>query len=348
MSYYDIDDCNVAMCQPHSGPSNRQEGILPLARAIPLHTGNNEFERMLSIRLRRIKRQIYGLSFLSLYYYILFLETNFWFTWYIYDLTTINNQKIKEQCPMIKGNADMYGIGIRIAIYLQMVYTIFVQCCSPKHLALVGPINIWFLFALVVVMCTTLWAGGDVHPAELFMLHILGNGLKGLVLGPVFRELPEALAFDNQFTSFARVIVSGIWVGCCSNLWWSAYPRALADTNECYPIGLDWINYSRAFNILEWCDIASLFLPQLWAITITAHITRTRLDVKLYIAGLVKGQVASQHTPHITDFPSKMQIFLDCLFIFPSGDLNWIIYGVRISLVTFLSLRTNVYYACVG
>ena len=228
MSYYD--DCHVAMCQLHSGTRNRQAGILLLARAIPLHTVNNK--RKLSI-WQRIKRQIYGLSFLSLYCCCCFLETNFWFAWYTFSLITINNKKIKEECPMMRGNADIYGIGIRIAIYLQMVYTVLVQCLSPKNMGLVGPINIWFLFTLMVVMCATLGASGS--PAELFLLHALGSGLKGLVLGPVFRQLPE-LALENQFTSFARVIVSGLWLGYSSNLWWSVL--YMIQTNAIHRLGI--------------------------------------------------------------------------------------------------------------
>ena len=331
MSYYD--DCHVAMCQLHSGPSNRQEGIRPLARTIPLDPLKNKIKFSI---WRWMKRQIYGLSFISLYHGFFFLEMHVFWLWNIYTLATINRKKVKEECPMIEGNADMYGIGIRVAIYLQMVYTALVQCLSPKNMALVGPINIWFLFALLVVMFAQIGANIDMHPAGLCVEYLLGYGLKHLVLGPVFREIPEALAHENQFTSLSRVVVGGLWLGCSSNLWWSVYSRTIYDTNECYPVGWDWVYYVRAINILEWCDFATLLLPQLWTITITVYLTLTRLDVE------------SQYTCRTRDFPSKLRIFLDCLFIFPSGDLNWLIYGVSISLETFPFLQTNVYYACVG
>ena len=339
MSYYD--DCHVAMCQLHSGPWNRQEGILPLARAIPLHTVNNE--RKLSI-WRGIFRQKYVLSLNSLCNWLVFTTFSFMVLFPSTSLGGTDIQKIGEECPAIKGNADIYGIGIRIAIYLQMVYTVLVQYLSPGNMAQVGPINIWFLFALAAVMYAQFGANSDMHPAHLVLVDILGSGLESLVLGPV---IPEALAYENQFTSLSRVIVGGLWLGCSSNLWWSVYPRALYDTKECYPVGWGFVYAARALNTWEWYNLGRIFLPQLWTITITAHITRTRLDVK-YIGGLVKGQVASQHTSHTKDFPSRIRIFLDCLFIFPSGDLKWLIYGVRVSLVPFASLHTNVYYACVG
>jgi len=55
-----------------------------------------------------------------------------------------------RQCPRICGNADTYGIGIRIATYLQMLLITSVNRLSPSILVLLTPrICGWFLHFLL-------------------------------------------------------------------------------------------------------------------------------------------------------------------------------------------------------
>jgi len=45
------------------------------------------------------------------------------------------------KCPALDGDPDMLGIGVRVATYLQIVLTIFL---NPKKAVTLAPVNLWF------------------------------------------------------------------------------------------------------------------------------------------------------------------------------------------------------------
>jgi len=101
-----------------------------------------------------------------------------------------------------RGNPDMYGIGIRIAIYLQVVMTIFGECSSdPKYAATVGSMNLWFLWALLLAQ---IFDTDTNQYRDLIALRALGNTIGLVNLGALLLPPARAVDLESNFTRFMR------------------------------------------------------------------------------------------------------------------------------------------------
>jgi len=114
-------------------------------------------------------------------------------------------------CPPIQGNRDIYGIGIRIATYLQGVMTIFgeIYTADPKYGAYLTSVNLWFLWALIIA---TYFCTDKIHQHDADMLQALGNTISCINLGALL--LPTGrLDLESVVTRFMKWVTFVIWQG---------------------------------------------------------------------------------------------------------------------------------------
>jgi len=226
-------------------------------------------------------------------------------------LSAASRERSRLGCKAIEGNRDMYGIGIRIATYLQVVMTIFGEVyANPKYASALTSVNLWFLWALIIAMyfCTDIAQWRDID-----MLRALGDTMSYMNLGALL--LPtESLDLESVFTRMMR------WG---TLLHWQFTPtegiRRVPDSNtrECY---YDWFffisniaepgKYPRAvFNqIFTYGTIGLFFLALLRVVIYVAVFpwSRTHLALK-------STQEPNKHT--------WLEVCGDILFIYPVGDI---------------------------
>ena len=246
-----------------------------------------------------------------------------------------HQKEYTANCPAIIGNPDMYGIGVRVATYLQLVLTILVEF-RPKMAVCLAPVNMWFLVAFFAALCTILWTR-DSDPIEPYVIISLGNGISGMVLGGFWH--PSIVGgYENHITQASRYIVVAIWKVASTVFWWYILPLPMVDhTNPCGRFG--WfvsrstlngngfgLGMNRAFNILGWLALVILFYPVLFTISIIAYIVIWKLDLDA-LPPITKTTTSQQCTIHR---PTKLGIMTDFTCRFPVGDLKYVVYGVSV------------------
>ena len=226
-------------------------------------------------------------------------------------ISTASRARSKLGCIEIEGNRDMYGIGIRIATYLQVVMTVFAELYVdyPYATALTS-VNLWFLWALIIAMffCTDITQWRDID-----MLRALGDTMSYMNLGALL--LPtERLDLESVFTRTMR------WG---TLLHWQFTPTAgiqhVQDSNS-PKCNYDWFfgisniaepgGYPRAqFNrIFTYSTIGLVFLALLRIVIYVVEFPwrRTRTAV-------INAPVANR--------PTWLELCSDVLFIYPVGEI---------------------------
>ncbi|KAF8432621.1 hypothetical protein BGX38DRAFT_244775 [Terfezia claveryi] len=205
----------------------------------------------------------------------------------------------------------MYGIGVRIATYLQVVIIIFGEVYADHtYAAALTSVNLWFLWALIIAMY---FSTDTAEWRDIDMLRALGDTMSYMNLGALL--LPTAkLDHESVFTRIVR------WA---TLLHWQFTPtegiRRTPDPNgpECY---YDWFfcvsntaeagRYPRViFNhIVTYGTIGLVFLALLRIVIYVEQFPWDRIRVAL------KGTFgANKHT--------WLEVCGDILLIYPVGDI---------------------------
>lgn len=76
----------------------------------------------------------------------------------------------RAACDGFEGNDDLYGLGIRIGIYLQWVSSLLTSLLLPTGASDYLDTNSIFLFAVFIATATATQRNGGLHPAEAFIM----------------------------------------------------------------------------------------------------------------------------------------------------------------------------------
>jgi hypothetical protein len=126
----------------------------------------------------------------------------------------------EEPCPGIEGNSDLYGLGIRIGVYLQWFSAWISNTMNPSGAASNHDANTIFLTAILIATTVAL-AGGEIQPVEAYIMLLLSSGFVFTVLSFLgirlhflrpsstrrFRETLSTI-FKNLMTTFASLEVA--------------------------------------------------------------------------------------------------------------------------------------------
>ena len=104
-------------------------------------------------------------------------------------LPQTDSEPSTDTCTAPQGNADMYGVGIRISIYIQLATTAIVQFGCPELAPAIRSMNTWLMFALAGATHSIAndWnpsigaAGGMAYVTEPTVLAILGYGILAMM-----------------------------------------------------------------------------------------------------------------------------------------------------------------------
>ena len=126
-------------------------------------------------------------------------------------ISIARRERSQRQCKALDGNRDMYGIGIRIATYLQGVMTIFgeLYTVEPKYNAALTSVNLWYMWAL---LSTWGFCKEPEHTSwrDIDMLRALGDTISYLNLGALL--LPsKKLELESVSTRVMRWVTMFIW-----------------------------------------------------------------------------------------------------------------------------------------
>ena len=76
----------------------------------------------------------------------------------------------RAACNGFDGNDDLYGLGIRIGIYLQWISSLLTSLLLPTGTSDYLDTNSIFLFAVFIATATATQRNGGLHPAEAFIM----------------------------------------------------------------------------------------------------------------------------------------------------------------------------------
>lgn len=76
----------------------------------------------------------------------------------------------RAACNGFDGNDDLYGLGIRIGIYLQWISSLLTSLLLPTGASDYLDTNSIFLFAVFIATATATHRNGGLHPAEAFIM----------------------------------------------------------------------------------------------------------------------------------------------------------------------------------
>ncbi|KAF8442697.1 hypothetical protein BDZ91DRAFT_853834 [Kalaharituber pfeilii] len=133
------------------------------------------------------------------------------------------------QCPEQRGIADMYGIGIRISVYLQLFRTVTIDQLYPNHAAAMAPANMWVFFALNAALWVML-SDRTVSTVDQYLVIALGNGIADAAIrgnvGDSRRRVEPAVIILSR-----RVVIFS-WRVSVFLFWWYRLPASEQRTNQ--------------------------------------------------------------------------------------------------------------------
>lgn len=258
------------------------------------------------------------------------------------------------QCSEIsEGNNDMYGIGIRLATYIQL----FIWCVSRPlgrsngHASLMrslGTVNLWFLIAYITAFFLVL-RDDEVQVIDLYIITIMGDGLMGTMIIPPLAP-KWSYNYETMGPKLSRAVLHGCWRACTLFFWWYVVPQRLGDLppDQCEQYGYFVVRMRlangsslhtlhRVGTVIDCLMYFYFFLKRtLFEIVMIAKFVlgpnienlRQELEIQRRAAGLGRRNSSSEIHDQFK-LPPAYQIFLDCLFTFPGGDFTAILYGVR-------------------
>jgi len=269
---------------------------------------------------------------------------------------------VPQDCVNARKNFDMYGIGIRIATYLQLVTTIITNYFNTRSAPVLCHVNCCSLWALILA---SFFAQDLLDEVETYILWGLGVSIWMILIGQHF--LPSAKLNDYEcwittilrsFTAFGWL---GVQVGAATTVRFSGSGRGDTLTSCAIQVpGTIWLWRPISLeveHVLEYPDLGygaedtqttiewwpspgeDVFLSVIWVIGLTCFIIIFRHFCFLWVAlpptcsmltkahdgHFAKSLNGARHVQEMTHLPPKWRVLLDCVFIFPSSDLNSLI-----------------------
>ncbi|KAF8466336.1 hypothetical protein BDZ91DRAFT_680976, partial [Kalaharituber pfeilii] len=256
---------------------------------------------------------------------------------FIWRTTTIisNRSKNGTQCVAIPGNQDMYGLGIRLGLYLHLIIIALSDILdSNKNSLALTPNTLWFLIALFAALLTML-QNAETYAIETYIVISLGNGITSILLGGTIKIDPLTLE-EAYLTSFGRFMVWGLWRVLSTLYWWSAIDvSSKSDQSTCgnfvwffLPVNLfgGFRTFHKVMNVFSWVGLIHSILPYFVGTILLLYLLLRRIDTSKW---------ASQGV-------SKFMICIDYLFV-PIGELRKVVFG-NIAQRTLLVPDTIVIY----
>ncbi|KAF2191757.1 hypothetical protein K469DRAFT_731947 [Zopfia rhizophila CBS 207.26] len=208
------------------------------------------------------------------------------------------------------GDQDLYGLGVRLGIYIQLLTTTIVDDASPERATNLAPTNLWFLVAIFMAVQLKGLLSRSCNLTEAYIIISLGNGITFTILTGTLRLNPEGLR-ESNLTAMCRFLAWGIWKTTNLRFWW----LALDESASCICPEVGWLfarvllngwfrTFHKVVSTAECVAWLVLFLP--YAIGV------------LLVVRCVLG---------FHDIPKpKTQILLDLPFI-SVGEMHGIIFG---------------------
>ncbi|KAI5837078.1 hypothetical protein DFP73DRAFT_636416 [Morchella snyderi] len=228
---------------------------------------------------------------------------------------------VKQQLPthcMVAGNPDMYGLGIRIGIYLQLLTSAFVDSFgSQDHRSALGPVNLYFLMAIFTAMMISMWTNNfDIVGG--YIVLSLGNGITMTLLGATIKLDPRKIK-EGSLAAVSRLVSWAMWKCCGAIFWWylldhsrTAYAPSCTRLGWIFgPIELSgWFQtFHKVLNTAEWT---------VWLVGVLPYL----FGIYLLLSFLIGFESYEWHGQRV----SKLLLFCDYLFV-PIGEIDEIVFG---------------------
>lgn len=272
--------------------------------------------------LQQIKRHKQRSTVLACAFAIILLSLFGVSIWYTTRNILRRRKKNGEGCR-INGNQDMYGLGIRIGLYLQLAVVAFADIAMDQKYAIgQTPAILTFLIAMFVALITMLWSP-NTYAVENFLVITMGNGITSILLGGTTRLDPLELV-ETYFTSFLRFLLWGVWRATSSAYWWTLVnSRYKAMDPGCQSHA--WLVFEvqltggfqsahKALNLLSWLGLVHSLIP---------YFVGTIIFVWTVIVPIRSQQIKDAAGRPI----SRFQLFFDYLFV-EIGQLRGVMFGV--------------------
>ncbi|KAF8445109.1 hypothetical protein BGX38DRAFT_1197032 [Terfezia claveryi] len=243
------------------------------------------------------------------------------FTISIWKTITDLEAQRELNCETIKGNSDMYGLGIRLGVYMQLTVSAFMDSFGNQaYSAGLVPSTLWFLLALSVALSMVLY-DSNTRSSEVYIIIILGNAVMTIMLSKMIKFNPLK-STESYLLFLGRLLLWGIWRASTSVYWFTLLHSYVRGSESCGTWG--WIffkvdlygsfrTFHQVINVVGWVTLGCFLLAySVGAIIFCYCLCRINLELQ-------KGRHAQV---------SKFSIFWDYLFV-SIGQLRQTMYGVN-------------------
>jgi len=232
-------------------------------------------------------------------------------------ISAAQRERSRLECKTIEGNRDMYGIGIRIAIYLQGVMTIFgeVYNSDPKYATALTSVNLWFVWALIIA---AYFCKYRIQLHDVDMTKSLGDIIVNISLGSLLLP-PRQLDIESVLTRVMRWVTFSVWHAMTPHVGIN-----VADPNIRVKCTYEWffLVYTRigtenrprqSFNRIFHYGVFTLVIPilTLMILIYVAKFPWRRIEAALNCCNDMVG----------TNKYSLAEVWVDILCIYPAGDV---------------------------
>jgi len=89
--------------------------------------------------------------------------------------SSLIHRTVSQACGTFQGNSDLYGLGIRLGVYLQWISSWFVQMLNPNGIMVTHDANSIFVLAVLIAMISAT-ARHDIKPIESYIMLLICFG----------------------------------------------------------------------------------------------------------------------------------------------------------------------------
>ncbi|EEP81566.1 predicted protein [Uncinocarpus reesii 1704] len=193
-------------------------------------------------------------------------------------LSQLPGRDAEPNC-LIHGDPDMYGLGVRLGLYMQLLTTTTIDVfAKPEDAADLAPTNLWYLLAVFLAIQSRGFLLPGANPVNTFIIISLGNGITLTVLTGTLRLNPKGIK-ESCLAATSRFIIWALWKTSSVRFWWIALNHG--HSSNCPEFGWffspvhlhGWFKvFHQALNTAEWVLWLVFFFPYLvglFFITIT-------------------------------------------------------------------------------
>lgn len=246
---------------------------------------------------------------------------------------------------------DMYGGGVRAAIYIQCILTAVVQ-----HTRITNRLQITILrshcIPIILFLSYQLLLSPDVPDrSDFFIVLCLGTGVWWILLGPILRMSVTAHEGEYVLNILTQYLISLLWVLIMLGFWWGYLPGKGNFPEECRdfpPTVISLLLQSKSGKALAMIFKAWIILYFLMLLSVVLKGVRNVWEMRRKRHRLVDEEnidkedintnvpIVSTHPPIL----SKLGFALDCLLTFDAKDLPQILKWVSIYIGNLITIRT--------